>query len=209
VRNFISFDRGIYKQTFKNNNVFLQNYMTSNTTFTHDLKIPKDRIAVIIGKDGVVKKELEELTKTSIFIDSKEGDVRLSSVDSIQLYILKDVIKAIGRGFNPEIAKQLLKTDFVLELIPLTEYAKNPNQLPRIKGRVIGKDGRARETIQELTETSISVYGKTVAIIGFCDNVAICKRAVESLLTGSPHSSIFKWLEKHRKQQKYDQFTGF
>jgi ribosomal RNA assembly protein len=182
--------------------------MTS-TTFTHELKIPRERTAVLIGKDGSVKKELEEITKTRINIDSKEGDVRLTSEESIQLYILKDVIKAIGRGFNPEIAMQLLKTDFVLELVSLNEYAKNPSQLPRIKGRVIGKEGRARETIEELTETNISVYGKTVSIIGFCDNTAICKRAVESLLTGSPHSSVFKWLEKNRRHNKYDELGGF
>ena len=37
-----------------------------------ELKIPKERIAVLIGKDGEVKSRLEEKGKVKIDIDSKE-----------------------------------------------------------------------------------------------------------------------------------------
>lgn len=177
--------------------------------FSYELKIPKERIAVLIGKDGAIKNELESQTGAKIHVDSKEGDVKLTSEDSVKLYLLKDIVKAVGRGFNPEIAMQLLKQDYVLELLPLSDYVKNPNQMLRLKGRVIGKGGKARETMEELTETNISVYGKTIAIVGFCDHVAVCKRAVESLLSGSPHSAVYKWLEKHRKATKMAELTGF
>ena len=166
-------------------------------------------MAVLIGKDGSVKKELEEQPNTSIDVDSKEGDVHIKGEDSVKLYLLKDVIKAIGRGFNPEIAMRLLKQDYVLELMSLAEFVKSPNQMLRIKGRVIGKAGKARATLEELTDTSISVYGKTIAILGFCDNVAIAKKAVESLLSGSTHASIYKWLEKQRRAQKIAELVGF
>ena len=43
--------------------------------YRYELKIPKDRIAVLIGKNGEVKREIEELTESRIEIDSKEGDV--------------------------------------------------------------------------------------------------------------------------------------
>lgn len=177
--------------------------------YSYELKIPKERVAVLIGKDGATKKELEEQSKTSIIVDSKEGDVKLVGNNSVNLYLLKDIIKAIGRGFNPEIAMSLFKQDYVLELISLADFVKSPNQMLRLKGRVIGKAGKARETIEEYTETSISVYGKTIAILGFCDNVAICKKAVESLLSGSPHASVYKWLEKYRKQQKFAEIANF
>lgn len=177
--------------------------------YSYELKIPKERVAVLIGKDGSIKKELEEQSKISIQVDSKEGDVKLIGSNSVNLYILKDIIKAIGRGFNPEVAMLLFKQDYVLELISLADFVKSPNQMLRLKGRVIGKAGKARETLEEYTETSISVYGKTIAILGFCDNVAICKKAIESLLTGSPHSSVYKWLEKYRKQQKFAELANF
>lgn len=177
--------------------------------FSYELKIPKERIAVLIGKDGAIKTELEAQTESTIDVDSKEGDVKITSSNSVNLYILKDIIKAVGRGFNPEIAMSLLKPDYVLELLALADYVKSPNQMLRLKGRVIGKGGKARETLEEFTETSISVYGKTVAIIGFCDHVAVCKKAIESLLSGSPHSSVYKWLEKHRKAQHLSQMIDF
>jgi ribosomal RNA assembly protein len=177
--------------------------------FSYELKIPKERIAVLIGKDGEMKKELEEQMNSKVHIDSKEGDVRIVSTDSIKLYLLKDVIKAVGRGFNPEIAIRLTKQDFVLELLSISDFVKSKDQILRLKGRVIGKAGKARATLEEFTETNISVYGKTIAIIGFCDNVAVCKKAIESLLTGSPHSSVYKWLEKFRRQQKFDELTQF
>ena len=177
--------------------------------YSYELKIPRDRIAVLIGKDGEIKTQLEEQTKTTINIDSKEGDVQLVGKDSVNLFILKDIVRAVARGFNPEIAMRLLKPDYVLELLTLSDYAKNKEQMLRIKGRVIGKNGKARATIEEFTDTNISVYGKTIAVIGFCDNVAVCKKALESLLTGSPHSSVFKWLEKHRKHQRMEEVAGF
>ncbi|MCF7798937.1 KH domain-containing protein [Candidatus Woesearchaeota archaeon] len=177
--------------------------------YTYELKIPKERIAVLIGKDGEIKKELEEITKTTINVDSKEGDVQLVSKDSVQLYLLKDLVRAIARGFNPEIAKRLLKQDYVLDVLNLSDYVKSKDQMLRLKGRVIGKNGKARTIIEELTDTSISVYGKTIAVIGFCDNAAVAKKALESLLTGSPHSSVFKWLEQHRKQQKFAELANF
>ena len=176
--------------------------------YTYGLKIPKERVAVLIGQSGSTKKELETQTGCVIDVDSKEGDVQLSGEDSVQIYMLKDIIKAIGRGFNPEIAMRLLKADYVLELIDLSEFVNNRDHLPRVRGRVIGKNGMAREKIEEFTETSLSVYGKTVAIIGFCDYVAAAKKAVDMLLQGSPHTAVFKWLEKYRKKQEFERAVG-
>jgi ribosomal RNA assembly protein len=55
-------------------------------------------------------------------VDSAEGDIFISGEDALGLYTAREVIKAIGRGFNPDIAKLLLKQDYVLEIIHMTEY---------------------------------------------------------------------------------------
>lgn len=170
--------------------------------FAYEQKIPKERVAVLIGKEGEVKKELEDLTNTKIDIDSKEGDVTLTGEDSIMLFALKEVIRAIGRGFNPEIARLLLKQDYVLEILPLLDYLKNKNHLERIKGRIIGANGKARGQIEQLTDTFICVYGKTIGIIGTSYACIPAKKAIESLIQGSPHSNVYRWLEKNRKKLK-------
>ncbi|MFH1440133.1 MAG: KH domain-containing protein [Candidatus Woesearchaeota archaeon] len=170
--------------------------------YTYDLRVPKERVAVLIGKKGEMKKAIEDATKTIIDIDSKEGEVVVTGEDPLTLFTTRDVIRAIARGFNPEIAQLLLKQDYMLELIDLKEFVKNKSQMPRIKGRVIGKEGKAREVIENLTETYICIYGKTVGIIGLGENVSIAKRAIESLIAGSPHSNVYKWLEKKRRDFK-------
>jgi len=170
--------------------------------YSYELKIPKERVAVLIGKQGEVKKQIEELTGTNINIDSREGDCVVSGSDAISLFSVREVIKAISRGFNPDIAKLLLKQDYALEIVSIGEQGKNKTHLKRLKGRIIGSEGKSRRTIEELTETSISVYGKTISIIGQAGNVTNARRAVESLLRGSPHSSVYKFLERKRTQMK-------
>jgi len=165
----------------------------------YELKIPKERIAVLIGKAGETKREIEKATKTNLEIDSKEGDVFIIGKDGLDIYTAKEVITAIGRGFNPEVALLLLKVDYVFEAINLADQAgKSKDSLLRLKGRVIGREGKTRHIIEELTETYVSVFGKTISIIGNNENVVSARRAVEMLIGGSTHASVYKWLEKQR-----------
>jgi ribosomal RNA assembly protein len=176
--------------------------------YSNEIKIPKERVAILIGKKGETKKELENRTKTKMIIDSKEGDIFLSGNDALSLFDVVEVIKAIGRGFNPDIAFLILKQDYVFELINMNDFAKTKNDTIRLKGRVIGSEGKSRDTIEELTETNISVYGKTIGIIGLQENVASARRAIESLLSGSPHSNVFRFLEKNKRVMKSKEVFG-
>lgn len=181
-------------------------------TYTYELKIPKDRVAVIIGKQGETKKKLEHETGISIEVDSKEGDVFVHGNDAISLFNACEVVKAIGRGFNPEIAIFLLKQDYLFDSLKLADYSSgSKSSETRLKGRLIGKEGKARRHLEELTETYICVYGKTVSIIGQVENVIVSKKAIESLLVGSRHATVYKWLEKKRRQNKMNfyQNEGF
>lgn len=169
--------------------------------YSYTIKIPRERVAIIIGKDGTKKKELEEDLKIRIQVDSKEGDITISGKDSLKIFMVKEIVKAIGRGFNPDIAMQLLQQDYMLEFINILDYAKNKNHLPRLKGRIIGTKGKSRRTIELLTDTSICVYGKTIGIIGNAEAVTVCKKAIESLLGGSPHAAVYTFLEKNRRKR--------
>lgn len=187
----------------------MQNYKKSTQfteamqEFSYELRVPKDRVAVLIGKDGATKKIIESETRTKVLVDSKEGDVTVTGSDALSLYTAKEIINAIARGFNPDIALMLLKQDIVLEMMPLRDYAKTKDHLLRVKGRVIGAEGKSRRVIEELTESYISVYGKTIGIIGLPEGVAMARQAITSLLAGSPHSKVYRWLEKRRVTLKH------
>tara|TARA_Y100000310_G_scaffold342173_1_gene444134 strand:+ start:251 stop:784 length:534 start_codon:yes stop_codon:yes gene_type:complete len=173
--------------------------------YSYDIKIPKERIAVLIGKKGTIKKRIEKKTDTVIDVDSREGIVTVTGDDGLRLLTAQQIIKAISRGFNPELAFQLEKPDYSFELIDLTMLARNKNDEARLKGRIIGEKGKSWKTIEELTETNLSVYGKTVAIIGEASNVVLCKRALSMLIEGSRHSTVYHWLEKQRTKMKIGQ----
>lgn len=168
--------------------------------FSYELKIPEERVAVLIGKEGATKKEIEEATESKLDV-SAEGDVTVTGGDGLKLYTTKEIVKAIARGFNPKIALQLMKTDYAFELIDMKDISgKSKNTLQRLKGRVIGKGGKSREEIERLTDCNISVYGKTVGIIGETGQVSLARQACAMLLQGSMHKTVFQFLEKKKKE---------
>ena len=171
--------------------------------FSYEMKIPEERVAVLIGKDGGTKKEIETATKSNLDI-SKEGDVVITSSDGLLLFNAKEIVHAIARGFNPRIALLLLKGDYIFEIIDMKDVAgKSKNTLERIKGRVIGRQGRAREEIEHLTETHISIYGKTIGIIGEVQNASVAREAIAMLLGGSMHKTVYQFLERKRKEMMF------
>ncbi len=171
-----------------------------------EIIIPKQRIGVVIGKKGETKTKIQKLTKTIIEVDSQTGEVKITPInnaDAMNTLTAKNVILAIARGFTPEKALKLLDEENTLEIIDLEEYSgRSKNSLVRLRGRIIGKNGKAREKIEKYTSTFISVYGKTVSIIGPYLNVLDAKRAIQLLLNGAPHNSVYSFLERRQRARK-------
>lgn len=177
--------------------------------YTYEIKIPKERIGVLIGPSARIKKTVEDALHVRLNIDSKEGEIRIKGGDTINMYAAREVIKAIGRGFNPETALLLLKPDYILDVLSIQDFSgKAKNRVLRLKGRVIGAEGQSRKHIEELTETFISIYGKTVSIIGMFENVSDARRAIETLLSGAQHGGVYKWLEQRRSKRIRDEMEG-
>jgi len=169
-------------------------------------RIPQDRIAVLIGRKGATRRALEEATNSKLHIDSNSGDVSVvwnEEFDPILRMKFPDVIRAIGRGMNPERALQLLKDDQHLRLFDMREYVgKNANQQRRIRSRLIGRNGRIRELIEEHSGAEIVIYGSTVVIIGDEESLPLASQAIERLLQGAEHSSVLKHLETERRKKR-------
>ncbi len=161
--------------------------------------IPQERINVVIGKKGETKKMLEEKGHVKIKINN-DGKIEIEG-DADKAYFMKDVIKAIGRGFNPNISLKLLKEGWMLEIINLKPIIKSKNDLVRIRGRVIGEKGKIKKEIEESTESNISVYGSTISIIAPIDEIGFAKRIIEKIVHGSRHSTILNELAKYRKEK--------
>jgi len=176
-------------------------------SFEQLIRIPEDRIGALIGKSGKTKSKIEETCSVKLDIGSKNGEVKvLSEVVDEQFRVFKalEIVTAIGRGFSPEKAMRLLKGENTLHVINLREFGgKSPDQIERIKGRIIGDGGKARINMENLSNANITVYGKTVSVIGEPTQLKLAIDAIESLLSGSMHGYVYKKIEFARRQEKF------
>jgi ribosomal RNA assembly protein len=168
------------------------------------VRIPARRVGVLIGHEGATKKELEERTGVELVIDSESGDVQFQDAKAFDPVLglkLRDIVRAIGRGFPAELAMRLLQDDTYLEVLDLHDYVgKKPNHVERVRARLIGTHGKTRIIIEETTGANMRIEGDTVGLLGDIAEVALAKEAVEMIIDGAPHSAVYKMLERKRKE---------
>jgi ribosomal RNA assembly protein len=154
------------------------------------ISIPEERKAVLIGREGRVKKEIERKTGTKITV-SDDIEIQGGPLDLVKA---KEIIKAIGRGFSPARALRLLDEGLQLSVISLK--GDSPKKMKRLLARVIGRKGLARERIEELTGCHICIYGRTISLIGTWEEIEKARKAVGEILEGKPHSNVYRNLAR-------------
>ncbi len=177
------------------------------------MKIGKNRIAVLIGIDGKIKKEIEKALGVKLDIDSKTGDCEVFPIIDdpnyvpLNVYTAQKVVNAINRGFNPSKAMKLMKENYDLEVFNLLSIlGKSEKHVKRVKGRIIGRNGEMRRAIERFGESFVSVYGKTVSIIALYEDLQIARKAINMLIKGLPHNMVIKYLERKYNDKKKEQF---
>ena len=172
------------------------------------VRIPKERVGVLVGPEGRVKAYIEQKLNVELQIESESGGVTVllseQANDPSVLFRAKDVVSAIGRGFSPEQAFRLIRNeDDIFDFIDLRAiFGRSESDIKRIKGRIIGANGKTRSLIEELTEANVVVYGHTIGFIGTFGQVDVARNAVQMLINGNQHHSVYKYLQKKRSDFK-------
>lgn len=171
-----------------------------NNIFMHVevIRIPHERVPIIIGKYGKDKKLLEKATSTKIEVN-KEGEVSISGKTE-GVYFCTEIVKAIGRGFSPKTALKLSNQDYSLEMIELSDFFHTKNSIVRVKGRVIGEKGKIKTNIENATDSFISIYGDTISVIAPHYSMHYAKEVISMLLRGARHSTIEHYLGKIKEE---------
>ncbi|MBC5793450.1 MAG: RNA-processing protein [Nanohaloarchaea archaeon] len=164
-----------------------------------EVRIPEERVAILIGEGGETKEDIEDMTSCDIEVRDNLATIDGEALDEMDAV---NVVKAIGRGFNPDKALKLVEKDKILHLMDIKDYAETQNSQERLKGRVIGRDGETRRHLEKEGNVEISVYGKTVGIIGVAQNIQIVSEVINQLLNGRSHSSAYNYLEKNQSKIK-------
>lgn len=171
------------------------------------LKIPLERVGALVGSKGGTKAELERGTGTTITVDGKNGEVVIEAPvgcrDPAEILRARDMVTAIGRGFSPQKASRLFSDGQLLEVIDLKQVVgDSQNKITRLKGRVIGENGKTWKLIEQLAGVYLSVYGHTIALIGDYEEMRVAKEAVEMLLRGCMHGTVYRYLNKEHLELK-------
>ncbi|VVB86209.1 KH domain protein [uncultured archaeon] len=171
---------------------------------TEYIKIPLERIAVLVGPKGSIRELIEEKSTATLNIDSDSGNVEIQDPrDALKGMRAREVVNAIAAGFSPEKALKLFDNEnLVFERIDISNIARTEKELERIRGRIIGSGGKTRELFENLTNTDISVYGKTISMIGYPEQNAVARRGIDMLLEGAVHAQVYRFLEKKKTELK-------
>jgi ribosomal RNA assembly protein len=172
----------------------------------HYARVPRARLGVLIGPKGKTKRIIEEVSGVTLHVDSETGEVTIDdskAEDPLLALKARDVAVAIGRGFSEEKALRLLDEVTYFKVLDIRDFVgKSINRVREMRGRLIGTHGKTRRIIEELSGAAVSVYGTTAAIIGDVVEMETASRAVEMILEGSEHATVYRYLERMRRQMK-------
>jgi ribosomal RNA assembly protein len=182
--------------------------MDKKESLNFTLHIPEERISVVIGNKGKTKKEICKRCNVNIEIESKTGEILISStsknMDEFGALKARDIIHAISHGFSPERAFRILDEETLFQILDLRNFTSSSNSTSRIKGRIIGEKGKARKNLEELTNAFISIYGHIIALIGNYEETKLALDAITLLINGRSHKTVYEMLYQAKRKSKIE-----
>ncbi len=146
------------------------------------------------------KEKLEKILDINITNRGKEINI---DGDPENEYIAEKVIDAINFGFKFAEAISIKEESFIFEIINIKDHTTKKD-LNRIKSRIIGKAGKALNTLETLTNCYIEVIDNNVGVIGNPENIDIATQAIISIIKGAKHGNVYAFLERRQPKPIHD-----
>lgn len=160
--------------------------------------VPDDRLKLVQDFLSEVKK----VKSVDVEYDAEKKIFKILPGEATPLdaFKIENVIRAIGLGFSIPSASRLMNDEYILEVIDIKRIASDRWDAKRIKGRVIGSEGKFKKSIEEYTTVEVVVGERYIALLGVYDQVGIAKEAISLLLRGVDHSAVYKFIDNEEKR---------
>ncbi|RKP18036.1 pre-rRNA-processing protein PNO1 [Rozella allomycis CSF55] len=161
------------------------------------IPVPHNRITPLRQNWLKIYEPLVDYMKLQVRMNVKRRCVELrTSEDSTENSSLQkgaDFVRAFTLGFDVDDAIALLRLDeLYIDSFEIRDVKSlTGDHMSRAIGRVAGKSGKTKFAIENATRTRIVVADSKIHILGSYQNTILAKRAIVSLILGSPPGKVY------------------
>lgn len=148
-----------------------------------------------------IKKALPDLKKRLSLKILMEGKKLVIEGESLDEYEALHILEAISFGFSAKQAQKLIDQDFTFRKLNIKKFTHRLN-LKDVRARVIGKEGKVKKTLENLTNSDIVIRGNEIGIICPEESINNITTALSNLIRGSKQSNIYSFLERMNAKRK-------